>query len=151
MSVLTIARQYGSGGKEIGEAVAASMGYDYVSRKRILDEMRKVGAHWEEHAKSFDEVEPGSWERYKWSFRGFVALSQYQILSHALQDNVVIMGRGGNFLLKGLPFVLRIRTVAPDARRIENIMRWEEEASSENARYLMQKADEDMAGAVYLI
>jgi hypothetical protein len=64
MSVRTIAREYGSGGKEIGRMVSGLMGYEYVDRKRILEDMKKVGAQWEELAKYFDENNPKVWERY---------------------------------------------------------------------------------------
>ena len=83
MAVLTISRQYGSGGKEIGKAVAHLLGYEYIDRGRILDDMRKDGTKWEESAKHYDENHPDVWERHEWSFRGFVALNQYHILNHA--------------------------------------------------------------------
>lgn len=150
MSILTIAREYGSGGKDIGQKVAEHMGYTYVDRGRILEDMRKIGAQWEELAKYFDENNPDVWERFKWSFRGYIALIQSHILQYALQDNVVIMGRGGNFLLKGVPNVLRIRTKAPIKKRIEQVMQWEE-TNSENAEWLIKRADKEMAGAVYLV
>ena len=150
MSILTIARKYGSGGKDIGRKVAERTGYEYVDRGRILEDMRKIGTQWEELAKYFDENKPDVWERFKWSFRGYVALIQSHILQYALQDNVVIMGRGGNFLLRDIPYVLRIRTTAPIEKRIENVMQWEE-INSENAEWLIKRADKEMAGAVYLV
>jgi hypothetical protein len=60
------------------------------------------------------------------------------------------MGRGGNFLLKRFPFVLKVRTVAPIEKRVERIMT-REGINSENASYLIEKADSEMAKAVYLI
>ncbi len=150
MAVLTIARKYGSGGKEIGEAIAKQMNYDYIDRGRILEDMRAEGKQWEERAKYFDENYPDLWERFDWSYRGFVALNQSYFLKYALKDNVVIMGRGGNFLLKGIPFVLRVRIIAPIEKRIEKVMEWEG-VNSENARWLIEKADSEMAKAIYLI
>lgn len=149
MAILTIAREYGSGGKEIGREVARLMGYQYVDRGRILEDMKKVGVQWEEFAKYFDENNPNIWERFKWSFRGYVSLIQFHILNYALSDNAVIMGRGGNFLLKGVPHVLRVRTRAPLKTRIDRIVQWED-TNSENAQWLIEKADKEMAGAVYL-
>jgi cytidylate kinase len=149
MAILTIAREYGSGGKEIGRRVAEEMDYDYVDRGRILEDMKKSGSQWEEQAKQFDENSPDVWERFKWSFRGYVALIQYHILNYALQDKVVIMGRGGNFLLKNVPYAMRVRTESPLKKRVETVMLWEE-MNAENAQYLIEKADKEMAGAVYL-
>jgi cytidylate kinase len=150
MAILTIARKYGSGGREIGQSVAEQLNYEYVDRKKILDDMKQEGKKWEERAKYFDENYPNVWERYDWAYRGFVALNQRYFLDHALKDKVVIMGRGGNFLLKGVPFALRVRVVAPMEKRVEKVME-REGVNSENARWLIEKADHEMAGAIYLI
>ncbi|NWF93320.1 MAG: cytidylate kinase family protein [Syntrophaceae bacterium] len=150
MAVLTIARKYGSGAREIGQAIAQQLKYDYIDRGRILNDMRAEGKQWEERAKYFDENYPDLWERYDWSFRGFVALNQSYFLNYALKDRAVIIGRGGNFLLKGIPFVLRVRIVAPIEKRIERVME-KEGVNSENARWLIEKADREMAGAIYFI
>jgi cytidylate kinase len=150
MAILTIARKYGSGGREIGQAIAEQLKYDYIDRRRILDDMKAEGKQWEERAKYFDENYPNLWERYEWSFRGFVALNQSYFLDYALKDKVVIMGRGGNFLLKDIPFVLRVRVIAPIERRIEKVME-KERVNTENARWLIEKADHEMARAIYLI
>ena len=150
MAILTIARKYGSGGREIGKAIAEQLNYDYIDRGRILDDMRTEGKQWEERAKYFDENYPNLWERYDWSFRGFVALNQSYFLNYALRDKAVIMGRGGNFLLKGIPFVLRVRVIAPIEKRIEKVME-KEGVNSENAKWLIEKADHEIARAIYLI
>ena len=150
MAILTLARKYGSGGREIGQAIAEQLKYEYIDRRRILDAMRAEGRQWEERAKYFDENYPNLWERYDWSFRGFVALNQSYFLNYGLKDNSVIVGRGGNFLFKGIPYVLRVRVVAPIEKRIEKVMD-KEGVNSENARWLIEKADHEMAGAIYLI
>jgi cytidylate kinase len=150
MAILTISRRYGSGGRDIGHAVADLFHYEYMDRKRILDDIGKAGQQWGEFAKQYDENQPSVYERYKWSFRGFVALNQSQILDYALLDNMVIMGRGGNFLLKSIPFAFRIHIKASIEDRIERLMK-REGINSENARWLIEKVDREMAGAVYLI
>lgn len=150
MAILTISREFGSGGREIGKAVAEAMGYDYVDRKRVLEDMSKAGSVWEEKAKHFDENYPTLWERNDWAFKGFVALNQSHFLNYALKGNTVLMGRGGNFLLKHFPFVLKVRTKAPVEKRIERIIA-REDINSETARWLIEKADSEMSKAVYLI
>jgi cytidylate kinase len=150
MAILTISRRYGSGGRDIGHAVADLLHYEYVDRKRILEDIGKAGQAWGDFAKQYDEKQPSVYERYKWSFRGFVALNQAQILDYALQDNMVIMGRGGNFLLRGIPFAFRIHIKASMEDRIDWLVK-REGIDSENARWLIEKVDKEMAGAVYLI
>jgi cytidylate kinase len=150
MAILTISRRYGSGGREIGQAVADVLHYEYVDRKRILEDIGKAGQAWEDFAKQYDEKRPSVYERYKWSFRGFVALNQSQILEYSLHDNVVIMGRGGNFLLRGIPCAFRIHIKASMEDRIERLS-VRERIDTEHARWLIGKVDKEMGGAVYLI
>ena len=150
MAVLTISREFESGGREVGQGVAKLMNYDYIDRQTILEDMRKAGKQWEEQASYFDENFPDVAERHDWSFRGFVALNQYYMLDYAARDNVAIMGRGGNFLLKGIPYALRVMIKAPIELRIKKIINWEG-MNSENARWLIEKADREMAQSVYLI
>jgi cytidylate kinase len=150
MAILTISRQYGSGGRDIGRAIAKIMNYEYIDRQRIIDDMRSEGQMWQDKAEYFDENYPDIWERSDWAYRGFVALNQSHFLQHAVKGNAVIMGRGGNFLLKQFPFVSRIRTIAPIEKRVDRIME-REGINSENARYLIEKADSEIAKAVYLI
>ncbi|OPY66845.1 MAG: cytidylate kinase [Syntrophorhabdus sp. PtaU1.Bin050] len=150
MAIVTISREFGSGGREVGHAIADAMGYEYIDRKRILEDMRKEGKIWEEKAKHFDENYPNLWERNDWAFRGFVALNQSHFVNHALRGNVVLMGRGGNFLLKQFRFVLKVRIKAPFEQRVERVMA-RDDINRENAEYLVEKADSEMAKAVYLI
>jgi cytidylate kinase len=142
MAILTISREFGSGGREIGQAVAEALGYEYVDKERILGDIRAFGHKWEDWGKDLDEHCPTIWEKYDWSFRGFGALTQQVILAHAFKDRVVIVGRGGNFLLRGIPYSLRIRVVAPLEKRVARIME-RDSVDRETARWLAAKVDHD--------
>lgn len=150
MAILTISRQIGSVDKEITQSMASAWGYEYIDREKILEDMRAQGVQWGEFGKEFDERYPSIWERYDRSYRGYVVLSQSIILSHALKDKVVIVGRGGNFLLRKVPYSLNVRIIAPAGQRIEAMMK-RENLSQNAAELLVKKVDKDMAGAVRLI
>jgi len=60
------------------------------------------------------------------------------------------MGRGGNFLLRGIPCAFRIHIKASMEDRIERLSK-REGIDAENARWLIGKVDKEMGGAVYLI
>jgi len=150
MSILTISREYGSGGREIGQAVTKTLQYEYVDKDKMLADIRATGPRWEQWARELDEHCPSVWEKYDWSFRGFAALIQSVILNYALKDNVVIMGRGGNFLLKDIPHAFRVRVVAPAEARIERIMK-REGLDKDMARLLCEKSDGERSCFIHAI
>jgi hypothetical protein len=147
MAILTISREFGSGGREIGHAVAALLNYEYLDREGMLSDLRTAGGKWEKWGKDLDEHRPTVWEKFDWSFRGFSALIQSCILDHALKGNVVIMGRGGNFLLEGVPSAWRVRFVAPLEKRVERVM-IRESVDTETAKWLAEKMDNERAAFV---
>jgi cytidylate kinase len=147
MAILTISREYGSGGREIGRAVAERLGYAYEDRVSLLASLRAADPRWERFGDEYDEHAPTVWERFDWSFRGYAALLQRHLLEAAAADRVVIVGRGGALLLAGVPTALHVRVVAPLAARIERIMR-REHADHDSVRRLVENVDRQRAGFV---
>ena len=150
MAILTISRQIGSVDKEITQTMARLWNYEYIDRRKMMEDVSVQGGRWEEFGKEFDEHKPSLWERYDRSYTGFVILSQSIILSYALKDNVVIVGRGGNFLLRDVPYSLNVRIVAPLDQRLDAIMK-RENLSRSAAELFVRKIDKEMKGAVQRI
>lgn len=145
MAVLTLSRDMGSGGGEIGLLAANSLGYRFVDRERILARIKEAGHKWDKWSEGMDEHTPRVWERYDWSYRSFVAMVQSAIMKDAALGRVVIMGRGGNFLLKSVPFALRVRVVARLEERIARVSR-REDIDEDSARRLIERTDRERAG-----
>jgi cytidylate kinase len=150
MAILTISRQLGSFNKEIPQTMARLWKYEYVDRRKILEDMDAQGDRWGVFGKEFDEHYPNLWERFDRSFTGFVVLSQSIILNYALKDNVIIVGRGGNYLLREVPYALNVRIVAPMEQRLEEIMK-RESLSRSAAELFVKKVDKEMSRAVHFI
>jgi cytidylate kinase len=148
MAILTVSSESGSRGREIGRAVSESLGYAFVNKEKILADVRSAGQEWEEWARDYDGRCPTTWERYDWSFQGFAALIRNCILSYAARDRVVIMGRGGNFLLAGIPHALRVRVTAPLEVRVAEIAK-RESISDKAARWLIDKTHHERACFIY--
>jgi cytidylate kinase len=138
MAILTISREYGSGGREIGRLVAGRLGYQYLDKERIFQNLDKAGERWGQVARDLDEVCPTFWERHDWQYRGYVAQIEAIILEYAAADRVVIIGRGGSYLLQGVPFCLCVRLTAPLEVRIERIMAWERLSRAAAERLIVQ-------------
>jgi cytidylate kinase len=151
MAIVTISREFGSIGKEIGQMLAASLGYEYIDREKIMNDVKSIGGNqWEELGEEFDEHYPNVWDRHDWYFQGFIALTQSILLDHALKDKVVLWGRGGNFLLKGIAYALRVRVVMAKEARIERVMK-DQDISRNTARLLVEKVDQERARLAHFI
>ena len=147
MAILTISREFRSGGQEIGTAVAERLRYDYVGKERILSDLRGQGDRWIALLNEVDEDRPTIWDRFDWEYRGLMALMESYIYDRAMDDRVVLVGRGANFLLEGIPYALRVRLTAPIEKRIERVMR-KDGVDRKNALRLIEKMDNDRASFI---
>ena len=145
--VVTITRQLGSGGVEIGRKVARECGLHYVDHQIIDEVARRLGVQVQQAARQdeytagiagqiFEALQRSSpfTANYSRLFEppqvseqskelAYLHLTQKVILELATQGNALIVGRGSQFLLHGAPRTLHIYVFAPIPNRIENVMR----------------------------
>ena len=144
MAILTISRQVGSLGNEIARAAADMLGYECVDKSQISEALANLGFSVAEIDK-YDEKKPTIWQTLSHQKDQFAHLIQAAVYKLAAQNNVVIIGRGGQAILKDIPGTLHIRVIAPYATRLKRLM--EEEGFSENeAQQLVRQKDRDSAG-----
>jgi len=138
-NIVTIAREYGSGGADIGRKVAELLGWEFVDKQIIerVATMGKVDASWAEEA---DEHSSAWWERVMkgfrygglWSYSGEVAgtdvdrdaLQQFTarvIEGAAKEGKCVIIGRGAQCVLRLHPHVFHVLVYAPLAEKVKRI------------------------------
>jgi cytidylate kinase len=122
MSIVTIAHETGSGGPEVGMALAERLGYRYVDREMLSQAAQKYGVG-EEKLAQLDETKPSLFERFDVETRQYITVLQSGLLDVAEQDNVVINSRGGQILLRGIAHVLRVRVIAPFDLRVKRVMK----------------------------
>jgi cytidylate kinase len=142
MAIVTIARLGGSGGEEIGKAVAEELGYEYIGKNRILKGVEVHGDKWLEWGRELDEHSPSPWERFDRSFTGFVSLVESAIYQYGLEDRKVITGRGGNWLLKDVPFALRLFITGSPEERAKRVSD-REHVNLATARRLIEYSDHE--------
>ncbi|MFC1533880.1 AAA family ATPase [Thermodesulfobacteriota bacterium] len=136
MAVLTISRQFGAGGWTLGKAIADRLNYQFVSAG-VIDKMAEeanVSAEWiksvEKHAgdwlirftsklvsSSFIERHVGE-TRSDFDEEKYISFLQNIITKIADEDNVVILGRGSQFILQDNPKVIKVLLVADMKDRI---------------------------------
>ena len=120
MAVITISHQMGAGGPEIGMKLGQKLGYRYVDQELVLDVARRYGVA-EDKLSHLDESKPTLFERFDTETRYYITILQTSLLDFAEMDNHVLMGRGGQWLLRGIPHVFRVRVIAPFEIRVK---RW---------------------------
>ena len=144
MSVITIARQFGAGGKTLGGLVASRLGYTLVDEEivELIAQEANVSSEW------VDSVarETGSekfLKRMMFKFgpfrKGYVDIATetnpgyfdgnlyisllYKIIPQiAAEDDVVILGRGGQFILADHPDTCHFLMIADTEYRIKFMM-----------------------------
>ena len=174
MAVITISRQYGSGGDEVASRVCELLGYRYfdkrmmaqvaseagLSSKEVIDSPedrhqavsflerlfgRKVSEAWV----TTDEVSGDRIvEMAELDSKRFIAVVRSLIQTAYEQGNVVILGRGGQAVLKNQPGVLHVRIEMPFDERVRRVNELQRFGRPEVARDFV--AERDRAAADYL-
>jgi cytidylate kinase len=132
--IITISRQYGSGGREIGERVASSLGYKYYD-KELIRRLANKGAVDEEFAKAGSE---GIMGRLSCLFlqRGSegvdedslplldrMFLTQARLIKQiALEGPCVIVGHCADYFLEGYQKTLNVFVHAEWESRVQRVM-----------------------------
>ncbi len=147
MAVITISRQFGSGGDEIAEQVCQILGYRYFDRHQIMRAAREAGISMEDMESYTSYTE----ENYKlkkfvdhllrrtktgplgmpsrllqpeynmFNESSALGLVQRAICAAYHAGNYVIVGRGGQVILRERPEVLHVRIECPLEERIKRV------------------------------
>jgi len=168
--VITISRQVGSGGDEIALKVSRILGYTYFDKSLLVSVAKSLGlseeniADLSEDAYRVEGLVDRILRRKRPVAASFVlegnvlvgkaldeeeslSVIQTVISSLARRGKTVIVGRGGQAILKDKVDVFHVRVVAPTAFRVERI-RKSQGLSQEAALKLIE--DNDKATAEYL-
>ncbi len=120
MAILTISQEMGSGGAEIGMTVATRLGYTYVDNEELLSRAQRYGLA-EDRLARLAEDRPSWVERFNAETHRCIMALQVVLYEFAQDDDVVLMGGGGQWLLRGVPHALRTRIIAPFPERVTRL------------------------------
>lgn len=157
MAVVTISRVLGSGGDDIAAKVAERLGYELVDNALIVKVAERAGVS-VENAASFDEKYQSRVYEWLLSFieprigkiltnggthldpQMYVEYCKTVILGLAETDNIIIVGRAGQFILKDFETAFHVRIVADKSYRIARIME-KRGISEKDALEVLKKSD----------
>lgn len=169
MPVITIGRQFGAGGRTVGEMLARRLHYDLLE-SQIIDKVAHRLQLPKEEVEAEDE-QPGSLlarllvalgsastepmvpDSTAWSppnadpafdtRKAVLRITQHVIQEAARAGNVVIVGRGGAYLLRDFPGALHVFLGAAREVRVKTVMERYDIASEEEAMRRLTRADEN--------
>ncbi len=152
-TIITIGRQFGSGGHVVGEKLAEKLGYAYYDKKLIAMAAEKSGMS---HAAltEADEKAANPWLYAAMSQTGqtnfgvnistndtLFALQSRIIKDIAKSENAVIVGRCSDYILQNEPIeLLNVYIYAPAAARVKRVME-RENITEQQALQLMKRQD----------
>lgn len=120
MDVITISRQLGSLGFQVGKATAELLGYRLVWRDLINQAAILAGAP-EVALAMFDEFNLLGIEPTAQQFKDYIRVVNQVIREMANEGRIIIIGRAGQVLLRDDPRVLHVRVIAPPAVRMARV------------------------------
>ena len=146
MSTITISRQPGSLGTEIARGVAEKLNYEYVDKEKIGEILADYGFEILQVGR-FDEKKPPFWATLSTQRTKFLRSIQAAIYDFARKGQVVIVGRGGQVLLKNVPGTLHVRIFAPFDLCVKRLME-SERIDEKLAVRIFRQSDRDSAGYI---
>ncbi len=142
MRIITISRQFGSGGRELGKRIADRLGWDYYDREIIEALAEELGVHPED---VHNTLSRHGWQHYQLTYRNSfhqsvtegwrgteLLVRQREILLEIAEtgNDCVIVGRDADIILQDRkPF--RILVCADMEARIQRCARYEEKKPPE--------------------
>ncbi len=153
--IVTIGRQYGSGGKEIGGKIAERLGYTFYDKEILTMAAEKSGFS-AEAMEHYDEKPSGSLI-YSLYMTGAatsdnlplnqqLAFAQFNVIRQVAQgDNCVIVGRCADYVLREKKNLLTIYFHAPMEYRVKRIMAEEGIDNQSLAEKAVKKQDKSRA------
>ncbi|WP_101696425.1 AAA family ATPase [Clostridium minihomine] len=159
--VITIAREYGSGGRTVGRMLAEELGVPFYDRELMRLASDESGISETLFAKA-DEKIKGTllWRAFRKSYSGelippdsedFVSnqnLFQFQakvIRELAAEESCVIIGRCADYILRDMDHVLSLYVHAPMESCMERAREFHPHLSDDELRRLIQKIDKRRA------
>ncbi|MCR4626829.1 MAG: cytidylate kinase-like family protein [Treponema sp.] len=140
MAILTLTRESGSLGDEIGMLIARRLGYTFYDKHEIERRIIAKGLPKEEFMK-YDERKPNFLDRFAKNRDKYLNYLSMVILEIAKQGNCVIMGRGAFLFLRDVPNHITLRFVSPMEARIKRIKELKNIESDKVAQELLEKSD----------
>lgn len=137
-NVIAISREFGSGGRIVGEHLAARLGYEFYD-KTLIEKVSERSGFAPEYVRQLEELGETRSLLFQIAVKGYISkamlgqstvVDQYRVfgaMGKVIQDlaargSCVIVGRAASYILREEPNVLRVFLHAPMAARISRVV-----------------------------
>ena len=145
MPLITITQSRGCAGEKIAKLVAERLNLELYDDAKLQHTIQTMGQEFED-LKHFDEKAPGFFDRLLSNKPGiFLDLMEAVIFQVAKKGAGVIIGHGGQFLLRDFGCALHVLVYATRSSRVQQVVE-QEDVSREVAERLIQKSDDNQSG-----
>lgn len=141
MSIITVSGEMGSQRDELAQELCRLAGLELVDRRTLMDAVAGLVDMSRDEHQLLAEQGPALLDLGNRRRRVFAALLESVVLQYAQAGKVALVGRGANLLLKLVPGVLRVRTVAALDLRAQRLAR-RENLELDQARRLATVVDQ---------
>ena len=121
MAIITISRQIASFGDEVATELSRQLGYAFINRKMLEDDLLKHGIT-EDKLRKYDERKPGFWASLARDRDEYFDYLREAVYERAKDGNCVFIGRGGFAILKDVPGCYAVRLVSTDEVRVQRLV-----------------------------
>lgn len=126
----------------MAECLAVGLGSRCLAREILSGAARKLGAS-EETVQAKFETTPGLWARMRRERERYVLAVQTSLVEACLEGTLVYHGLAGQFLLRGLAGVVRVRLIAPMEMRVRSLMDSRHRMTAKAAEEFIRNVDQD--------
>jgi cytidylate kinase len=141
MSIVTISRGSYSKGKDVAEKLAQKLQYDCVSREILLEASEEFNIPEISLVRAIHDS-PSVLERFRHGKERYISYYQYALLKRVQKDNVIYHGLAGQYFLRAVPHLLKVRILASMEDRIQEVMR-RDQVSAREAEHILAKDDDE--------
>ncbi len=141
MTIITISRDSYSKGGELAKKVAETMGYKCIARKVLLEASEEFNIPEIKLIRALHDS-PSVFERFSVGKETYISYIRYALLDSVKDSNIVYHGLAGQFFLKGVSHVLKVRLIVDMEDRVKEEMK-REAITEKEARQVLTKDDEE--------
>ncbi len=144
MAIISIARESGAYGDEIGEMLAQRLPGTLLNKELVEKRFKEFNVN-PKTLQRYDERRPGFWASFSSEQDVYLHVLKTVLYQEMNKGACIILGRGGSILLKDIANCLRVRLVAPFEVRVQRLME-QLSCSKKEAEKALETSDKDRAG-----